>query len=59
MALSVEVADFVEHFQWLTEEESKYLPPEKLAHVREEIAGIVLVVLKLTEFIADSLAPGN
>ncbi len=31
MALSVEVAEIVEHFQWLTEEESKNLSPEKLA----------------------------
>ena len=27
MALSVEVAEVVEHFQWLTEEQSKNLPP--------------------------------
>jgi dCTP diphosphatase len=37
MALSVEVAEIVEHFQWLTEEQSKNLPPEKLAEIREEI----------------------
>ena len=37
MALSVEVAEIVEHFQWLTEEQSKNLPPEKLAEVREEM----------------------
>ena len=37
MALSVEVAEIVEHFQWLTQEESRNLPPEKLAEVREEI----------------------
>jgi NTP pyrophosphatase (non-canonical NTP hydrolase) len=30
MALSVEVAEVVEHFQWLTEEQSRNLPPEKL-----------------------------
>ena len=27
MALSVEVAEVVEHFQWLTEEQSQNLPP--------------------------------
>jgi hypothetical protein len=37
MALSVEVAEVAEHFQWLTEEQSRNLPPEKLAEVREEI----------------------
>jgi hypothetical protein len=28
---------FVEHFQWLTEEQSMKLPPEKLAELSEEI----------------------
>ncbi len=32
MALSVEASEIVEHFQWLTEEQSKNLPPEKLAY---------------------------
>ena len=34
MALSVEVAEIVEHLQWLTEEQSQNLPPEKVAEVR-------------------------
>src|SRR5215203_1430373 len=42
MALSVEVAEVVEHFQWLTEEDSKNLPPEKLAEVREEIGDVMI-----------------
>jgi hypothetical protein len=29
MALSVEASEIVEHFQWLTEEQSQNLPPEK------------------------------
>ena len=29
MALSVEVTEVIEHFQWLTEEQSKNLPPER------------------------------
>jgi dCTP diphosphatase len=28
MALSVEVAEIVEHFQWLTEVQSRNLPPK-------------------------------
>jgi dCTP diphosphatase len=52
MALSVEVAEIVEHFQWLTEEESRNLPPEKLAKIREEIGDVMIY---LTEF-ADKLA---
>jgi dCTP diphosphatase len=42
MALSVEVAEIVEHFQWLTEEQSKNLPPEKLAEIREEIGDVMI-----------------
>jgi dCTP diphosphatase len=52
MALSVEVSEIVEHFQWLTEEESRNLPPEKLAKIREEIGDVMIY---LTEF-ADKLA---
>jgi len=51
MALSVEVSEIVEHFQWLTEEESRNLPPEKLAEIREEIGDVMIY---LTEF-ADKL----
>jgi dCTP diphosphatase len=36
MALSMEVAEVVKHFQWLTEEQSRNLPPNKLAEVREK-----------------------
>jgi dCTP diphosphatase len=47
MALSVEVAEIVEHFQWLTEEDSKNLPPEKLAEVREEIGDVMIYLTEL------------
>jgi dCTP diphosphatase len=52
MALSVEVSEIVENFQWLTEEEGRNLPPEKLAKIREEIGDVMIY---LTEF-ADKLA---
>lgn len=29
MALSVEVSEIVEHFQWLTQEQSRNLPPRR------------------------------
>ena len=35
MALIVEAAELVEHFQWLTEEQSQTLPPDKLAEVEQ------------------------
>ena len=49
MALSVEVAEIVEHFQWLTEEESQNLPPEKLTEVREEIGDVMIYLTELAE----------
>src|ERR671910_2376565 len=49
MALSVEVAEIVEHFQWLTEEQSQNLPPEKLAEVREEIGDVMIYLTELAE----------
>ena len=49
MALSVEVAEIVEHFQWLTEEDSKNLPPEKMAEVREEIGDVMIYLTELAD----------
>src|ERR687889_2201126 len=49
MALSVEVAEIVEHFQWLTEEQSQNLPPEKLVEVREEIGDVMIYLTELAE----------
>src|SRR5215207_575068 len=49
MALSVEVAEIVEHFQWLTEEDSKNLPPEKVAEVREEIGDVMIYLTELAQ----------
>ena len=40
MALIAECAELVEHFQWLSEEQSTALSPEKKAAVRLELAGV-------------------
>ncbi len=49
MALSVEVAEIVEHFHWLTEEQSRTLPPEKLVEVREKIGDVMMYLTELAE----------
>jgi NTP pyrophosphatase (non-canonical NTP hydrolase) len=49
MALSVEASEIVEHFQWLTDEQSRNLPPEKLAEVREEIGDVMIYLTELAE----------
>lgn len=49
MALIVEAAEMVEHFQWLTEEQSCNLSPEKLAEVELELADIQIYLISLAE----------
>ena len=49
MALIVEAAEMVEHFQWLTEEQSCELSPEKLAEVELELADIQIYLISLAE----------
>ncbi|MFA6091386.1 MAG: nucleotide pyrophosphohydrolase [Elusimicrobiota bacterium] len=49
MALSVEASEIVEIFQWLTEEQSRNLPPEKAQHLREELADTFTFLLKLAD----------
>ncbi|UUY08548.1 nucleotide pyrophosphohydrolase [Pseudomonas sp. J452] len=47
MAASVEMAELVEIFQWLSEEQSRQLPAEQLAHAGQEVGDIVLYLLLL------------
>jgi len=49
MALSVEVAELLETFQWLTEEESRNLTPEKLAEVKDEIGDVMIYLLNIAD----------
>ena len=49
MALVVEVSELVEHFQWLTEEQSSNLPPDKLAEVKEEVGDVLIYVANLCD----------
>ena len=49
MALSVEAAELVEHFQWATPEESMSLPPEKRAEVADEIADVLIYLTELAD----------
>ena len=51
MGVSVEAAELVEIFQWLTEDESKNLDSTQQGRVEEEIADVAVYLLK----IADSL----
>jgi len=49
MALMVEVAELMEHFQWLTEEQTGNLDAEKKAVVAEELADILLYLVRISD----------
>jgi NTP pyrophosphatase (non-canonical NTP hydrolase) len=49
MALSVEVAEIVEIFQWLTQEESRNLNFEKRERVKEEIGDVMIFLANLAD----------
>lgn len=42
MALSVEVAEIVEIFQWLTQEQSRNLDDAQKCHLEEEIGDVMI-----------------
>lgn len=49
MALSVEASELLEHFQWLTEAQSRDLSDEAKQAVREEIADVLLYLIRLAD----------
>lgn len=49
IALSVEASELLEHFQWLTEEESRSIPPAELSAVRHEIADVLIYLIRLAD----------
>lgn len=49
MALSVEAAELVEIFQWLTEEESGELTSEQRQQTEHELADIFLYLLRMAD----------
>ena len=49
MALIAEAAELVEHFQWLSEEDSKNLSPEKHEEVALELADILIFLIRIAD----------
>ena len=47
MALSVEVSEIVEEFQWLTEDESRQPSPDKAARIKQEIGDTMIFLTNL------------
>jgi NTP pyrophosphatase (non-canonical NTP hydrolase) len=49
MALVAEAGELVEHFQWLTAEQTDRLPAETLAEVEHEIADVLIFLVELAD----------
>jgi dCTP diphosphatase len=49
MALSVEAAELVQEFQWLTEEQSRQLDAQRLERVRLELADVFIYLLRISD----------
>ena len=49
MALIGEAAEVVEHFQWLTQEQSSRLPPDKREEVALELADILIYLVRMAD----------
>jgi NTP pyrophosphatase (non-canonical NTP hydrolase) len=58
MALVAEAGELIEHFQWLTPEESSELAhdPEALAEVADEMADVAIYLLRLADVLGVDLA---
>lgn len=49
MALGVEVSELAEHFQWLSEDESRALPDAVRERVAEEVADVQIYLVRLAD----------
>ena len=59
-ALAVEASELLEHFQWLTEAQSQQLPPETLNEVSNEVADVLLYLIRISDKLGiDLIAAAN
>lgn len=56
MALTGEVGELVEHFQWLTPEQSAALTAQQRGEVAQEMADVLLYLLRLADVLEIDLA---
>lgn len=49
MALIVEAGELLEHFQWLTPEQSADLSAEQRSRIEEELADVLLYLIRLAD----------
>jgi dCTP diphosphatase len=48
-ALTVEAAELLENFQWMTEGQSRVLTPDKLTAVADEMADVLIYLVRLAD----------
>lgn len=48
-SISIEAAEIMEHFQWLSDEQSRQLPDDLKAKVGEEVADVLLYLILLSD----------
>lgn len=51
MALAVEAAEVLEHFQWCSERDSLALPPEKRRAVAHELCDVLMGVIRIADLL--------
>ena len=56
MSIAIEAGELMEHFQWLTVEQSEQLDPDALREIGEELADIVLYSLSMANHLQIDLA---
>lgn len=56
MSIAIEAAELMEHFQWLSVDDSKDLDPERLVDIGEELADIIIYSLSLSNSLSLDLS---
>lgn len=59
MALSVECAELMEHFQWLTESQSCRLGRKQLREVERELADVQIYLIRLSQVLGVDLVSAS
>ena len=56
MALIAETAELIEHFQWMSEQQSQNLSPQKRSEVALELADIFIFLIRIADKLGVDLA---
>lgn len=55
IAFTVEAGELLEQFQWLSDQESLTLPEDKLERIKDEIADVLLYLIRLADVLSVDL----